>query len=67
MDSKIDVDEAPVHAVVMPCEVYCPACGIISKTEGPSNEFAAFVGCRQCHRLVKVIFADGDVSDVLKA
>lgn len=54
--------------VALPDEVYCPACGSINKAVGPSTEFAAFVGCGSCKRLVKIILADGDVVvEVLKA
>lgn len=64
-DSRSNVDAAQVDAVVMPSEVYCPACGKTVGTEGTTNEFAAFVRCSQCYRLVKVLYADGDVSEVV--
>ena len=54
-------------AVGMPNTIFCPACGITTETEGTSNEFAAFVRCCQCHRLVQVRYVDDDVSEVLKA
>ncbi len=62
----MSIEKTPVTAPVMPSEVYCPACGIVSTTEGFTSEVAVFVGCCQCHRLVKVIYSDGDVSEVLK-
>ena len=67
MNNTNDDHPAPRERLVMPLSVVCPACGEIVGTEGTVNEFAAFVGCCQCHRLVKVIYADGDVSEVLKA
>ena len=62
MENKIDAIPLPV---VMPNEVYCPACDIISTTKGMVNEFAAFISCCRCHRLVKVIYANGNVTEVL--
>jgi len=62
MNKTNDVD--PVERLVTPSEVYCPACGVYAKTEGPITKFAVFVGCSRCHRLIRVLYSDGDVSEV---
>ena len=64
MSTEPTPSAAPVDGIVIPDEVYCPACGITSKAEGTTNEFAAFVSCSRCHRMIRVIYADGDVSEV---